>query len=231
MARVSALTSSSVTLDLVEQIRRMIVLGEIPPGERIPTRELEERFDVSHIPIREALRQLEAEQLVVSLPRRGAISAPVSAEQAIEVYDVRRMIEPEVAYRAAKTMSDSALRTVHRRLDALDKTTASSPVSDRFLIADRAFHWAILQPAASPVTERILKQLWRMSERYIRLGMTRRLTVDLTHEQHHQIFGALEQRDAAKVRQRLAEHLSLTQASLAVLSDSAETATETATTG
>ena len=206
---------SSVTDSVVKALRAMIVSGEIAPGDRIPTKDLQERFSISHIPIREALRRLEAEQLVVNIPRRSAIAAPVSRHQVFEIYDVRRMIEPEIAYRAVQTMTEDHVADVQRRLIALDKLTERSDFGNKFIAADRAFHWAILEPAVSAVAAPILDQLWQMSQRYIRIAISQMTTVDRTHEQHHEIWDAMTARDAPKVRDALRAHLSLTQTVLA----------------
>ena len=208
------LSPASVADEMAARIREMIITGEIPPGAKIAPKVLEELFSVSHIPIREALRLLEAEQLVVNIPRRGAIAAPVSEDQMNDIYQIRRILEPEIARTATIQMSDADVRRVSKRLEALDRITKTAPATERFVAADRAFHWAILKPGASELAATILERLWRMSERYIRLGMSQIRTPTRTHEQHHEIFAALEARDPDQVRDALAEHLALTQSVL-----------------
>ena len=218
----AAAVGTSIADEMVARIRQMIVTGEIPPGGKISPKVLEERFSVSHIPIREALRLLEAEQLVVNIPRRGAIAAPVSESQMFDVYQIRRILEPEIAHAATIAMSDADLERVRKRLAALDKVTQKAPETERFLLADRAFHWAILEPGCSDLAATILEQLWRMSERYIRLAMAQLRTPTRTHEQHHEIFAALEARDPDMVQAAIAEHLALTRTVLRGLSHDGE---------
>ena len=81
--------------DVIEaELRERILVGDIEPGGRINVRQLEQHFGVSHIPIREAIHRLEAEGLVVNVPRRGAIAAGVSLKELDEIYDLRRILEP-----------------------------------------------------------------------------------------------------------------------------------------
>ena len=70
--------------------------GDIKPGERIKVAELEKSFGVSHIPIREAVRRLEAEGLIVALPQRAAVAADVDLDDLAGLYDLRRIIECDV---------------------------------------------------------------------------------------------------------------------------------------
>ena len=71
-----------------------------PPGARINVRRLEAVYGVSHIPIREAIRRLEGEGLVVNVPKRGVVAAEVSLKELDEIYDLRRIVEPHVLRRA-----------------------------------------------------------------------------------------------------------------------------------
>jgi DNA-binding GntR family transcriptional regulator len=76
-------TGASIPIqDVIEsELRERILLGDIEPGGRINVRRLEQHFGVSHIPIREAIRRLEAEGLVVNVPKRGAVAAGVSLNE------------------------------------------------------------------------------------------------------------------------------------------------------
>jgi DNA-binding GntR family transcriptional regulator len=200
-----------VTEALTEQLRRKIISGEIAPGEKIRIKDIENAYGVSHIPIREALRRLEAEHLVTSIPRRGSIAAAVSVQQLIDLYDIRKMLEPELAARAASIIDSDELEQITQRLLELDTIIQEEPANTRFIEADQEFHWSILRHGATAISERLIRQLWQLSERYVRLGMTRRDAPKQTMEQHHEIVDAIARRDCSSVSEAVRRHLSLTE--------------------
>ncbi len=192
---------------VADRLRTMILQGDLPAGERLKVQRLEETFGVSQIPIREALRQLEAEGLVTNVPQRGVTVAPMSAEDLLDLYDFRRLIEPEITARAMQAASPARGRDLRRALRRLHETV-DDPGSDRYMQEHSAFHWELIAPAASPVIRRVVEQLWQMSERYIRLTVAspehRR-----TYAQHHEpLVAAMESGDADLVRAEMIRHLS-----------------------
>src|SRR2546423_11289763 len=106
----------SLVDNVTERLRAALLSGEIQPGERIRVSALEKRFGVSHILIREAIRRLETEGLVVTLPQRTAVAAGVDLADLEGLYDLRRMIEGEVAERAIGRMTPEALEQLRAAL-------------------------------------------------------------------------------------------------------------------
>src|ERR1051325_9211293 len=96
----------SVVDNVTVLLRRALLAGEIKPGERITVAELERTFGVSHIPIREAVRRLETEGLIVALPQRAAVAAGVDLDDLAGLYDVRRIVECHVIERSIESMTD-----------------------------------------------------------------------------------------------------------------------------
>src|SRR5438477_9279569 len=92
----------SVVDDVTVRLRRALLAGEIRPGEPIKVAELEKAFGVSHIPIREAVRRLESEGLVVARPQRAAVAAGVDLHDLRGLYDLRRIVECDVIHRAVE---------------------------------------------------------------------------------------------------------------------------------
>jgi DNA-binding GntR family transcriptional regulator len=202
-------TQSPVQIqDVIEtELRERILLGRIEPGGRINVRQLEQHFGVSHIPIREAIRRLEAEGLVVNVPRRGAVAAGVSLSELDDVYDLRRIIEPPVAARSVAAMSDADFDVLSAAYHAM--VTAERGASDvAFSAAHWDFHWHVLGPGSTDEIERLLHRLWRTADRYVRL--TRGAAVDAAHDQHHQLYDACAGRDAAAAADIVERHLHLT---------------------
>ena len=95
----------SVVDNVTLRLRGALLAGEIKPGERIKVAELEKNFGVSHIPIREAVRRLEAEGLIVALPQRAAVAAGVDLDDLAGLYDLRRIVECQVIERSVDVMT------------------------------------------------------------------------------------------------------------------------------
>jgi DNA-binding GntR family transcriptional regulator len=190
--------------------------GAIRPGERIIVAELERRFAVSHIPIREALRRLEAEGLVESRARRGTVATGLALDELADLYDLRRLLEGELAARATAKRSAEELDEVLATQRELERAeTAPDPEAAGFWPAHRAFHWAILAPAATPWVRRVLDQLWQGAERYVRLQLSAHFDrVDESVSQHRGLAEACERGNPSEVRRLLCDHLSTSETHL-----------------
>ena len=212
----AAKTVKAMPAVVAEGLRNDILDGTIRPGQRINVRELGRRLKVSHIPIREAVRLLEAEGLLETRPNVGAVAAGVSRVELENVYDLRRMIEPAVARRSVRRMSDEhtgRLRGTLEELEALERKTGG--IDDNVIVTHRRFHWELLAPGATPVIEGSLRHLWHISERYVRL--TRGAAIPVADIQHAQMVELCEQSDGDALADLLNEHLHLAANTLQLL--------------
>jgi DNA-binding GntR family transcriptional regulator len=201
---------------IADRLRGDILDGTIRPGERVNVRSLARRLEVSHIPVREAVRLLEAEGLIETKPNVGAVAAGVSLTELEDVYELRRMIEPDVAAKAVTLMSTEDVAALRAVLDELESREQSSAGIDGGVIdAHRRFHWQLLAPAASPLIERTLHGLWRVSERYV--WLTRGAALPTADLQHAEMVELCERRDGAALAELLNEHLHLTGKTLKTL--------------
>src|SRR5215210_7203242 len=132
----------SVVDNVTVLLRRALLAGEIKPGERIRVAELEKSFGVSHIPIREAVRRLETEGLIVALPQRAAVAAGVDLDDLGGLYDLRRIVECDVILRSVDAMTDEQVESVRVALAALE-TVVQDHDSPDFWQLHRDFHWAL----------------------------------------------------------------------------------------
>ncbi|MFN0154795.1 MAG: GntR family transcriptional regulator [Gaiella sp.] len=193
---------------MTERLRHDLLAGEIKPGERIKVAELEKRFGVSHIPIREAVRRLESEGLIVAMPQRAAVAAGVDLDDLAGLYDLRRIIECDVIRRSAATMTDAQIDTVRNALERLE-TVADDHDSSLFWDLHRDFHWALLEPGATAWIQRVLDQIWLASQRYVRLFVTK--TVEDAMRDHRLLYDLCGQRDGAGAAELLRRHLDRTE--------------------
>ena len=106
--------SPTSSLRVSEELREAILSGEFGPGQRLRTASLAKRFGSSRTPVREALVQLEGEGLVDIEPRRGALVRPFASADLIDLYEVRVLLEPAAAARAALRVDERSARPAAR---------------------------------------------------------------------------------------------------------------------
>lgn len=209
-ATVATELQKTIVNEVTVRVRQEIISGRIKPGQRIRLRMLEELFGVSHIPIREALRSLEAEGLVENIPQRGAIATSLSIEELREVYDLRRLLEPAVAERAIPQLTKEQLRMSAKALEELNAIPGEW-ASPEFPDAHRRFHWLLLEPGATSLIERIMTQLWQTSERYVRFSMIVGGGALIAKRQHTMLQRCARAGDVDRFRAELIAHLDNTE--------------------
>lgn len=178
-----------------------------------------ERFALSLVPVREALSHLEAEGLIVTTPQRATFAAEIGLDDLAGIYDLRRIVEPELAYRAAVKATDEDRRNCQLALEGIMKATSYS--SD-FFLAHRSFHWHLLAPAATTVVRNVLERLWQNVDRYFALAV--RPNPECNTPEYFQVYKdehALLARkfiegDRKALRQLLTVHLSETERRLRI---------------
>ncbi len=135
------------TIRVHEVLRTAILDGDLAPGERLRAEALAGRFGTSRTPVREALLMLEREGLVDVLPNRGAIVRSFDADDLLDLYEVRSLIEPHAAARAATRIDDAALARLDELCDAAQSPKAT--VGDQIMFNEE-FHRVIVEAAESP---------------------------------------------------------------------------------
>src|SRR3712207_3752583 len=109
---------------IADSIRDRILAADLPPGSRLNVDELRSTYGASHIPIREALQRLEAEGLVVRHPNKGTHVAGLDRGDAVDLLELRLLIEPTVARRALERRTDEDLSAASSALERLASTNA-----------------------------------------------------------------------------------------------------------
>ncbi|MDQ6818605.1 MAG: GntR family transcriptional regulator [Actinomycetota bacterium] len=143
---------------VAERLRDGIQLGHYRPGTRLVERSLATKFNVSHIPVREALARLAEEGLVQRLPRRGARVAGLSPELFEKVSDVRVLLERFVARRAHERLTPVHRKTLEQIVDAMVSAARDGDI-DRVLELDRRFHEQLVAVADHTILSELVVQL------------------------------------------------------------------------
>ena len=167
VALVRPVEAASVVERVTAEIRHAIVTGRLAPGQEFSLRQIAAQLGVSFIPVREALRSLEAEGLLETRRGRSAIVAPLDLEELRAICQLCRLIEPDLRVRAAQLMRPADLDRLESSLEFVADGTRSV---DELYERGHAFHTDLVRPAATAWDLRILERLWRALERYVRVG-------------------------------------------------------------
>ena len=194
---------------VTKEIRRAILSGALRPEQKFSLREIAAQLNVSFIPVREALRALESEGLIIlSRPGRSTMVAPLSAEDLHSIYRLRRQIEPEIAARSCLMLKDKDFK----RLGAFIELSADPQMTtDDIYDAHHEFHTDLLRPAATAWDLRTLGVLWHAAERYVRLAFGSLDAQPDEHERrakaHCTLISEFRARDPRRASQALLDHL------------------------
>lgn len=196
----SAMQYSSKSDIVCAMLREMIISGELSPAEPLRQRDLAERFGVSQTPVREALRRLESEGLVVNDPHRGATVA--ESRQGL-VHDnslIRAALEPLGARLAAGAITEEQLANLRELNDEMREVETDD---ERYATLNRQFHFAIYEAAASPVLLSMMRLLWQAMPRGPKVTRGHAESVD----QHTQLIEALGARDPDRAAEITHKHI------------------------
>ena len=175
-------------------LRNAILTGELSPGERLMEIKLADKLGVSRTPIREAIRKLELEGLVVNTPRKGAEVANISAEDLRDVLEVRRSLEVLAIRLACDKMTEETLELLHENIDAFKHSIDAKATSD-IASVDVSFHDIIYKSTGNnrliQILNNISEQMYRYRFEYIKNKEAWNRLV----EEHMNIYEAIKNRD------------------------------------
>lgn len=148
------------------EVRRLVLNGSMAPGSSFSIADLSDRLRVSAIPVREALRRLDAQGLILLRPGRSAIVNPLDVDELRGIYRLRRAIEPDLAARSCHLLRSSDLDHLDGLLAAYGQPRDDA---EELWHIHHDLHLGLLQPAASSWDLRVLSQLWHAGDRYTRI--------------------------------------------------------------
>lgn len=190
------------------EVRSAILNGVFAPGQMLRQEEVASRLGVSRSPLREALPRLEAEGIVVLHPRRGYAVASLDPQEVAEAFDLRSLLETELARRSIARRTDADVARVYAVASQMATLTGTTHESDqsRWFELNIQFHNAMLSPAGCKHHMRALDHSRGLIEAYIRTEV--RLTGDLAQAQqeHAQLAQAFVIGDAERFVQLTRDH-------------------------
>jgi len=187
---------------IADRMRTAIVFGELRPGERLWQDRLAERFGVSRIPVREALRQLSAEGLVVLHSHRSATVTKLSAEEVEELFAMIGALETLASVRGAERIGEEDLEELRAILEEL---RLSRNDRRRWELLNYRFHLAVMRPSGWNRLGRSVEEMRRNLSRYVSFDL-HEACVETWDAQHQRIYEACARGDPQGVRFELEEH-------------------------
>jgi DNA-binding GntR family transcriptional regulator len=187
-----------------ETLRRGILTGTIPSGTRLVQAEVAARLQVSTTPVREALRDLVADGLAVFRPHLGVVVRKLDMDELIEVYEIRKALEPLAIARAAQRISAERLAAaadLQARMDAEQEPGAWANLNWQF-------HAMLEQGADAPLLQPLIENVRAMATLYVAHSLQvepERLMSG--NDEHKALLAALQERDGAKASEILVAHL------------------------
>ena len=198
---------------IAQELRRRVLSGRYPRGTRLRQDELAADFGVSITPVREALRVLESERLLVAEPHRGMRVAELIDIDAIRAeYVVRRLAETFAVRRAASRLSRHDLGVLGRLLD--DAESAAGGDSADPQAANHAFHFYLYERCGVPGLAERIEQLWARFPWDVMLSDERRAVA--SQAEHRAILSAAGSGDPDRLVAAFERHLAAGMAALAV---------------
>ncbi len=192
-----------------ETLRDAIITQVLKPGERLMEIQLADEMGVSRTPVREAIRKLELEGLVVMVPRKGAYVAGVSMKDIHEVYEVRSALEMLAVTLAAERITEEELdaleRQVLRESEEEDKQDGSD--LDNIIYIDSSFHDIIYQAAHNQRLVQFVNILQEQLQRFRAASLARPGRSKTALEEHKQIVEALSDRNGELAARLAREHI------------------------
>jgi DNA-binding GntR family transcriptional regulator len=185
---------------VVALIRELIITGQLAGGEQLRQRDLAQRFGVSQTPVREAMRLLESEGLLVCDTHRGFTVATPELGPVEENFQIRAALESLGASLAARKIDAAGLA---RLRDLNDRMRALSDDDPGYADLNREFHFAIYEYARSPLLLSLMRLLWASLHGGPRVTRTHAESA----RQHDEILQALGDRDAAGASARTYQHI------------------------
>lgn len=204
--------AAGATQQIVDAVTNAIVERRLMPGTRLGEQAIADIFGVSRTIVRQALNQLSRDRLVTLEPARGASVATPSAEEARQVYEVRAMLEAELARRLSARITDAQVAALRRHLEEERAAVARPDVPGRTrLLAD--FHVVLAQMLGNEALAELLSDLLSRSS-LIALMFQNAHSAEHSQEEHVRIVDALAQRDGEAAARLMTEHIASVERNL-----------------
>ena len=207
MATDEGIPRKSLTSAVADKLRDQIIRGEIVEGSQIRQDAIALQYGVSRIPVREALRQLEAEGLIVIVPNRGATIPVLAPEDVEELFTIRALLEPELLKLSIPLLSQTDFAQAEALLKKYENELQREEHMANWGRLNWQFHSILYSRANRPRALSIIHNVNNSGERYTRLQLYLTHDVDRANEEHRQLLKLCRQRDVSAACKLLRLHI------------------------
>ncbi|MCW8347933.1 MULTISPECIES: GntR family transcriptional regulator [Vibrio] len=190
-----------------EAIRTRILKGEFKTGQPLRQDALAQEFNVSRIPVREALVQLEAQGLVSFEAHKGATVTELSPDKIDELFELRAVIECHILERAIQNMTEADLNRAQQVRERFESIVNSGDEVEEWSNYNYEFHKALYSPANMPETMDIISNLNTKCDRYIRLQLLFTTGIKKAEDEHLALFEMCQNKDVDGAKYLLKKHI------------------------
>src|SRR3954454_14929845 len=202
---IALLQSSSLTSVVQQEIERAILAGEYEPGSKLIEATLAEKMGVSRGPVREAFRMLEEAGLLRNEKNRGVFVRAIPIEEALEIYDLRAVLEELVGRRLASNITTAQLKEIRELVDAMEKAVKAADAANYHLLNLR-FHDRLVEMAGNSKVTSIYRKLIKELSLFRRLNLEEGL-MPISAGEHRQMVKTIASGDVEAAGRAMFEHV------------------------
>lgn len=199
-------TRRTITDQVTEDLRSRILTGDFPAGYQLRQDAIAGEYNVSRIPVREALQRLDAEGLVSFQPHKGAIVSQLSLDEIEELFEVRKLLECELLRYAVPRLTPADLKSVEDILKVYDEAFRAGDVA-KWGELNREFHDRLYRASNRPKTLEIVRMIGNNTVRFTQAQLALSGATDRAEREHHQILEACKAGNVDEAVALLANHI------------------------
>jgi phosphonate utilization transcriptional regulator len=203
---IALLQSSSLTSVVQQEIERQILAGELEPGAKLTEAALAERLGVSRGPIREAFRSLEESGLVRQEKNRGVFVRNIDLGEAMEIYDLRALMDEAVGRRLAERITPEQLKAVRGMVEQMEQAVKAGD-ADRYHLINLDFHDKLVEFAGNRKLTAIYRRLIKELSLFRRMNLADGKLLPISANEHRAIVKAIASGDPEAAGRAMREHV------------------------
>ena len=190
---------------VLEELRRWIHSGQLQPGQKVLQEDVATSLGTSVIPVREALKTLQSEGMLVHYPNRGFFVTKLNRDELVELCLIRSALESLAVEKALAIIDDEVIAEMGDLITAMEAADKNGKVEELIRL-DRAFHFTLFSASLSPQLLRLIEITWDQSDAYRSAYFVDPHHRAATHHEHRQILDATRNRDAHTTKMLLDAH-------------------------
>lgn len=203
---IALLQTNSLTSVVQGELERMILSGELAPGEKLTEMTLAARLGVSRGPLREAFRMLEEAGLVRTEKNRGVFVRDIPIDEAVEIFDLRAAMDELVGRRLAESITPAALKEIRAMVDAMEQAVKAKD-AQRYHLLNLQFHDRLVELAGNRKLTAIYRKLIKELSLFRRLNLADGWLMPISANEHRQIVKAIASGDPEVAGRAMFEHV------------------------